>query len=196
MNSAFSMEDDDFDPIELQKVMDASGFDQDLVDQQAIFASLNPYPQGAAEESDDEEELLRKAKELSLQRPPETVSEGIEFQEFLTDRLIRKGKNSSSEAEYLRGLDFHNSAENFIGYLIFLLTKDNAKYRKWIINVDKHIWTEVCAKLHLGKRTANNVFILLDEAKRKILEESRHPKTAAELVTIIDNVLLELLSGK
>ncbi|MBY0281907.1 MAG: hypothetical protein K2W94_07075 [Alphaproteobacteria bacterium] len=111
--------------------------------------------------------------------------------------LIEKAKRAKTKAEYLSGLNLENQKENLIGYMTFLNVHSNAEYLDLVLNLNRTTWDSVYQSLGLGKRTANNVFILLDNAKSMILEElDRQQNETKNLVTAIDYILLDLLSGK
>lgn len=197
---AFSMDgaDDDYDA-GLAAAVQASLHDHilDPIDdeREAIMRSLNPDYNVAARagpgfaESDDEEELLRRAIELSL--------EGRAVSKDPFEVLVQKGHTAGSEAEFLRGVDPKDSAVNLVGYMVFLTHKDGRNLENLMVKVDKTAWDQVYRKLGLGKRTASHVFILLDEAKKLISKQSAaYVRTLSNLVDQIDNVMLDLISGK
>lgn len=142
-------------------------------------------------ESDDEEATLQRAIAMSMQG----LTAATPVSPF--EALHQKGKTSSSEAEFLRGLDNKNASANLIGYLEFLKNKDKRRFEALMVNVDRAAWDSLYQKLALGKRTANNVFIHLDEVKNLIFKQKQASIAALmELVNQIDHVMLELLSGK
>jgi|GEM_PF-3546483 len=117
-------------------------------------------------------------------------------QNYTIQNIFDKVLGADTESEYWQGLETAAPAIKLAGYMDFLDRKKDPKFDRLFKSLDASEWAILYGKLKPGKRTANNVFLLLDEVKGAFYSAFIRADSKAKYNLSINDAMLSLISGK